>query len=86
MVGLLVGWVAPRVVLPHSGDVDEMMAVNLGSVLMPHGLGHFLGLDTHDVGGYPKVRAMPWGAVPVAVPVGSSNLDSHLACESGHQA
>lgn len=36
------------------GDVEEMMAVNLGATLMPHGLGHFMGLDTHDVGGYWK--------------------------------
>ncbi|XP_022092088.1 xaa-Pro dipeptidase-like [Acanthaster planci] len=36
------------------GDVDEMMKVYLGAVFMPHGLGHFLGCDTHDVGGYPK--------------------------------
>ncbi|XP_033625823.1 xaa-Pro dipeptidase-like [Asterias rubens] len=36
------------------GDVDEMMKVYLGAVFMPHGLGHFMGCDTHDVGGYPK--------------------------------
>lgn len=36
------------------GDVDQMMEKHLGAVFMPHGLGHFLGLDTHDVGGYAK--------------------------------
>jgi len=36
------------------GSVDEMMKVFLGYVFMPHGLGHFIGCDTHDVGGYPK--------------------------------
>eukprot|EP01147_Barroeca_monosierra_P001263 gene1263-4472_t len=34
------------------GDVEEMMSVYLGGYFMPHGLGHFLGIDTHDVGGY----------------------------------
>lgn len=35
------------------GSIDDMMAVNLaGRVFQPCGLGHFIGLDTHDVGGY----------------------------------
>ncbi|KAK8725163.1 hypothetical protein OTU49_010729 [Cherax quadricarinatus] len=34
------------------GDLDEMMEENLGAVFQPHGLGHLLGLDVHDVGGY----------------------------------
>jgi Xaa-Pro dipeptidase len=36
------------------GNVDDMMKVHLGAVFMPHGLGHFMGLDVHDVNGYPK--------------------------------
>lgn len=37
------------------GDVDDMIKVHLGAVFMPHGLGHLMGLDVHDVGGFPKV-------------------------------
>lgn len=34
------------------GDIDDMMKVKLMKYFMPHGLGHQLGLDVHDVGGY----------------------------------
>jgi len=37
------------------GNVDDMVKVHLGAVFMPHGLGHLLGIDVHDVGGYPEV-------------------------------
>ncbi len=36
------------------GDIDELMEKNVFALFFPHGLGHFLGLDTHDTGGYPK--------------------------------
>ena len=37
------------------GAVEDMMKVRLGAVFMPCGMGHLLGLEIHDVGGYPEV-------------------------------
>lgn len=34
------------------GNVDDMMKAGLNEIFQPHGLGHLLGLDVHDVGGY----------------------------------
>ncbi|KMS96044.1 hypothetical protein BVRB_002720 [Beta vulgaris subsp. vulgaris] len=42
-----------------TGDIDDMMSQRLGAVFMPHGLGHLLGIDTHDPGGYPKGLERP---------------------------
>ena len=38
-----------------TGDIDDMLKVHLGALFFPHGLGHFMGHDVHDVGGYPEV-------------------------------
>ena len=37
-----------------NGDIAEMQEARIGFVFMPHGLGHLIGLETHDVGGYLK--------------------------------
>lgn len=34
------------------GEVDDMVLAGLNEVFQPHGLGHLMGLDVHDVGGY----------------------------------
>ena len=34
------------------GDFEEQMNFAIPSIFQPHGLGHLMGLDYHDVGGY----------------------------------
>lgn len=38
----------------RGGDVDELLEKRLTAAFFPHGLGHYLGMDTHDTGGNPN--------------------------------
>lgn len=36
------------------GDADEILKARTSAAFLPHGLGHYLGMDTHDTGGHPN--------------------------------
>lgn len=49
---ILRGLIDLDVVDPFGKTLDDLVEMRLGAVFMPHGLGHLIGIDTHDVGGY----------------------------------
>jgi Xaa-Pro dipeptidase len=36
------------------GRLEDIISAGIPAIFMPHGLGHNMGLETHDVGGYPE--------------------------------
>lgn len=36
------------------GDAQEILEARTSAAFFPHGLGHYLGMDTHDTGGNPN--------------------------------
>ena len=43
-----------RILLEHDichGSLDTLIELNMGGLFMPHGVGHLLGIQVHDVGG-----------------------------------
>jgi len=63
--------------LLQNGTVDDFLAAHMGYVFMPHGLGHLLGLNTHDVGGYPA------GGIPRSTEPGLNKLRTARVLEEG---
>ena len=61
-----------------TGNLEEMLEKRIGFLFMPCGLGHFIGLDIHDVGGYlahnPKRVTLP----------GLNNLRTARILEAGN--
>jgi Xaa-Pro dipeptidase len=49
---VLKGLIGLGIVVPGDKTVKELVDMRLAGHFMPHGLGHFIGIDTHDVGGY----------------------------------
>jgi Xaa-Pro dipeptidase len=75
------------------GDKDEILKARTSAAFLPHGLGHYLGMDTHDTGGNPnfadkdklfrylRVRGkLPAGSVVTVEPGVSTILPHSLRC------
>ncbi|KAJ1978991.1 hypothetical protein H4R34_003006 [Dimargaris verticillata] len=58
------------------GSLEAIMAQHVPAVFFPHGLGHSIGLNTHDVAGFPK------GVTPIDEP-GLRNLRMRRKLEVG---
>ncbi|PIO66893.1 peptidase, M24 family [Teladorsagia circumcincta] len=61
------------------GDIDEMVNARLGAVFMPHGLGHLIGLDVHDCGGYLGVITIEPGCYFIDTLLDAAFKDPKLA-------
>ena len=76
------------------GDKDEILEAQTSAAFFPHGLGHYLGMDTHDTGGNPdyedknklfrylrKRGTLPAGSVITVEPgVRTPSAKFHLMC------
>ncbi len=50
-------------------SVDEMINTGVTNVFFPHGLGHFLGLQVHDAGGFMQDERGTHLAAPSCSPI-----------------
>ena len=72
-------------VLRKDASVEDMMRVNVASLFMMHGLGHLIGLNVHDVGGYMEGRhlnVLNWRDIALAN-LSNSSQNMCLTVEPG---
>lgn len=75
------------------GEEDELFEKRVSVAFFPHGLGHYLGMDTHDTGGHPNYedqdkmfqylrvrRNLPAGSVITVEPGVSRGFDGGCLC------
>lgn len=70
-------------VLKQDADPQAMLEAHLGATFMPHGLGHLIGCDTHDVGGYLDGETPPRPNKAPTVMGGVSKLRTARVLETG---
>jgi Xaa-Pro dipeptidase len=58
---------------------EDAVAMGISSTFLPHGLGHLLGLQVHDVGGFRSSAQSP----PIARPAGHNSLRLTRLLETG---
>jgi len=61
---ILKALIALGLVLSKGKSVEDLVNMRMGAVFMPHGLGHLIGIDTHDVGGYLEGRTPERSKLP----------------------
>ncbi|KAI5783598.1 putative Xaa-Pro aminopeptidase [Geopyxis carbonaria] len=55
------------------GTEEEIFAAGTSKAFYPHGLGHFVGLDVHDVEGTPDLPSVDMGAYATLAPLAAFN-------------
>lgn len=66
-----------------SGDIEEMLAAGIAGLFMPHGLGHMIGLDVHDMEDYGESFVGYTPDLPRGTQLGIKSLRLARALEPG---
>ncbi|KAI1344309.1 metallopeptidase family M24-domain-containing protein [Xylariaceae sp. FL0016] len=69
----------------HNGDVDDIFQNGTGAAFFPHGLGHHVGLDVHDLLGHELLQPASQGIWGKRRPVGPNSVRAMIK-QAAHEA